>query len=124
MISADVKRLLAVCPNDLSGPAGPAGLRDWALFPVGLAGAFRRSELVGIDVVHLRFEKDGVVVRIPRSKAGRRGADIVLPRIRGEDTSAVRETCPVAALEHCYRQGFRRGPCSGGSPPPAPSRAG
>jgi integrase len=41
LISADVKRLIAVYPNDLPR------LRDRALFLVGLAGAFRRSELVG-----------------------------------------------------------------------------
>ena len=57
LISAEVKRLIAVCPGDL------AGLRDRALFLVGLAGAFRRSELVGIDVAHLRFESDSLIVR-------------------------------------------------------------
>jgi len=43
LTSAEIKRLLATCPDDL------AGLRDRALFLVGFAGAFRRSELVGID---------------------------------------------------------------------------
>jgi integrase len=75
LISTDVKRLITVCPGDL------AGLRDRALFLVGLAGAFRRSELVGIDVTHLRFEAIGVRVRIPRSKTDQEGegVDIVLP---------------------------------------------
>ena len=101
LISADVKRLIAVCPADL------AGLRDRALFLVGLAGAFRRSELVGIDVEHLRFENDSVIVRIPRSKTDQagEGADVALPRTRGEDT------CPVAALEAWLRRArIRRGP--------------
>ena len=84
LISADVKRLIAVCPHDLAG----------------LAGAFRRSELVGIDVEHLRFETDSVIVRIPRSKTDQagEGADVGLPRTRGEDT------CPVAALEAWLRR--------------------
>jgi len=101
LISADVKRLIAVCPTTLSG------LRDRALFLVGLAGAFRRSELVGIDVAHLRFEPDGVIVRIPRSKTDQagEGAEIALPRTRGA------ETCPVAALEAWLRRAkIRRGP--------------
>ena len=101
LISADVKRLIAVCPSDL------AGLRDRALFLVGLAGAFRRSELVGIDVGHLRFEAASVIVRIPRSKTDQAGevVDVALPRMRGE------ETCPVGALEAWLRRAkIRRGP--------------
>jgi integrase len=100
LISADVKRLIAVCPNDL------AGLRDWALFLVGLAGAFRRSEPVGIDIAHLRFEAEGVTVRIPRSKTDQagEGVDVALPRMRGT------ETCPVGALEARLRRSkIRRG---------------
>ena len=54
LILTEVKRLNAVCPRDL------AGMRDRALFLVGLAGAFQRSELVGIDVAHLRFETESV----------------------------------------------------------------
>ena len=75
LISADVKRLIAVCSGDL------AGLRDRALFLVGLAGAFQRSELVGIDVAHFRFEAIGVTERIPRSKTDQEeeGVDTVLP---------------------------------------------
>ena len=101
LISADVKQLIAVCPGDL------AGLRDRALFLVGLAGAFRRSELVAIDVAHLRFDKESVIVWIPRSKTDQagEGVDIALPRMRGE------ETCPVGALEAWLRRAkIRRGP--------------
>jgi integrase len=101
LISTDVKQLIAVCPRDL------AGMRDRALFLIGLAGAFRRSELVGIDVAHLRFETESVTVRIPRSKTDQAGdgADVALPRMRGE------ETCPVGALEAWLRRAkIRRGP--------------
>jgi integrase len=101
LVSADVKRLVAVCPTDL------AGLRDRALFLVGLAGAFRRSELVGIDVAHLQFDNESAMVRIPRSKTDQagEGAYVALPRMRGE------ETCPVGALEAWLRRAkIRRGP--------------
>ncbi len=71
------------------------------------AGAFRRSELVGIDVAHLRFETESVIVRIPRSKTDQagEGVDVGLPRMRGA------ETCPVGALEAWLRRArIRRGP--------------
>jgi integrase len=101
LTSAEVKRLLAVCPGDFRG------LRDRALFLVGLAGAFRRSELVGIDVADLRFEAAAVIVHLPRSKTDQegKGADVALPRMRGE------ETCPVRALDDwLQRAKIRRGP--------------
>ena len=101
LTSAEIKRLIATCADDL------AGLRDRALFLVGLAGAFRRSELVGIDFVHLRFEAAGAVIHVPRSKRDQegKGAEVTLPRMRGDDT------CPVRALERWLaRAKIRRGP--------------
>lgn len=101
LTSTEVKRLIEACPADL------AGLRDRALFLVGLAGAFRRSELVGIDVEHLRFAATGVIVRLPRSKTDQagEGEDVALPRARGT------ETCPVRALETWLRRAkIRCGP--------------
>lgn len=43
-------------------------IRDRALLLVGFAGALRRSELVGIDVEHVRFCEGGLMLTIPRSK--------------------------------------------------------
>jgi integrase len=115
LISADVKRLIAVCPADLSG------LRDRALFLVGLAGAFRRSELVAIDVAHLRFDKESVIVRIPRSKTDQAGAGWTLP------CHACAERRPVRLARWrpgCGAQKFGVARCSDGSPPSARSRGG
>ena len=101
LTSAEVKQLIAVCPGDL------AGLRDRALFLVGLAGAFRRAELVGIDVAHLRFTGSGVTIHLQHSKTDQagEGADVALPR--GRDPV----TCPVRALETwLQRAKLRRGP--------------
>ena len=94
LCSAEVKQLLAVCPSDL------AGLRYRALFLVGLAGAFRHSELVAMDWVHLRSEAAHVVVHAPRSKRDQdgKGADVTLPRMRDAE-GAPSENCPVRALE-------------------------
>jgi len=57
--------------------------------------------------VHLRFAADAVVIHIPRSKGDQagKGADVTLPRMRGDDT------CPVRALERWLRRArITRGP--------------
>ena len=53
--------------------AGLIGLRDRALHLLGFAGAFRRSELVGLDVEDCRFGKDGLTVTLRRSKTDQTG---------------------------------------------------
>lgn len=107
LCAQEIKQLLSACPADL------AGLRDRALFLVGFAGAFRRSELVAIDREHLRFEAAVAIIHVPRSKRDQegKGADVALPRMRDPDTGAVSETCPVRALETWLaRAKIRRGP--------------
>ena len=81
LTSVEVKWLIAGCAQGL------AGTRDRALFLVGFAGAFRRSELVAIDVHHLRFEADCVEIHLPRSKGDQagKGADVRLPRMRDQE---------------------------------------
>jgi integrase len=62
---------------------------------IGFAGALRRSELVGLDLEHVTWTKQGMWLLIVRSKtdtAGE-GAEIGIPR--GQSP----ETCPVAALK-------------------------
>jgi integrase len=106
LCAPEIKQLLGACPTDL------AGLRDRALFLVGFAGAFRRSELVAIDREHLRFETAVAIIHVPRSKRDQegKGADVTLPRMHDPETGAVSETCPVAALETWLRRGkIRRG---------------
>ncbi|MDQ2762560.1 MAG: site-specific integrase, partial [Pseudomonadota bacterium] len=105
LTSVEIKQLLATCRDDLTGH------RDRALFLVGFAGALRRSELVALDHVHLRFEASSVTLHIPRSKRDQdgKGADVTLPRMR-DGTGAVSETCPVQALERWLtRARIRRG---------------
>jgi site-specific recombinase XerD len=72
------------------------GKRDRALLLVGYAGAFRRSELVGLTVGQLARRGDrGYVVRLVRTKDDqqRRGRDVGIPRFAGSTL------CPVAALD-------------------------
>ena len=107
LTSVEIRQLIAGCAADLQG------LRDKALFLVGFAGALRRSELVGIDHQHLRFDAHGVVIRIPHSKTDQegKGADVTLPRMRGNEDGVASETCPVRALERWLtRAKIRRGP--------------
>jgi integrase len=68
--------------------------RDRALLLVGFAGAFRRSELVGICVEHLDFVEAGVEVLLPRSKTDQEGQGriVFIPYARSE-------RCPVKALK-------------------------
>ena len=53
--------------------AGTIGIRDRALILLGFAGAFRRSELVGLDVDDCVFSKDGLTVTLRRSKVDQEG---------------------------------------------------
>ena len=75
-------------------PAGVKGTRDAALLLVGFAGGLRRSELVGIDVEHVAFVGEGVVITLPRSKTDQDGAGrpVAIP------FGAHKDTCPVRAL--------------------------
>jgi site-specific recombinase XerD len=47
---------------------GIIGLRDRALILLGFAGAFRRSELVSLDVADCEFGRDGLTIILRRSK--------------------------------------------------------
>ena len=65
-------------------PATLAGKRDKALLALGFAGAFRRSELVALDVADLREDKDGlrVLVRPPKTDQEGRGFEKAIPHGR------------------------------------------
>ena len=88
--SAEVKRLVATCD------AGLAGLRDRALFLLGLAAALRRSELAAVQREHLHFRSDGALrLLLPRAKGDQAGEGEWIGLSRGKG----RDTCPVRALE-------------------------
>ena len=81
--------ILMAMPDDL-----PA-LRDRALLLLGYAGAFRRSELVALDVSDLRFSSLGLYVWIAAAKNDprKKGRELYVPRL------SVPELCAVRALE-------------------------
>lgn len=78
----------------MGGGAWLAGLRDRALLLLGFAGAFRRSELVALDVADIAADGDGLRVTIRRSKVDQEGAGATLGVPYGSDPL----TCPVRAL--------------------------
>ncbi|WP_027142933.1 site-specific integrase [Mesorhizobium sp. WSM3626] len=53
---------------------GAKDIRDKALLLLGFAGAFRRSELVGLDIADIEHVRQGIVVTLRRSKTDQIGA--------------------------------------------------
>src|SRR4051812_33371049 len=75
-------------------PATSKGTRDRALLLVGFAGAFRRTELVSLDVSDVQFVAEGLVITLRRSKTDRQGEGM----IKGVSFGSAPATCPVQAL--------------------------
>jgi site-specific recombinase XerD len=73
-------------------PATLAGKRDRALILLGMAGAFRRSELVGLDVEDLAFTDAGLDVTVRASKTDQEGEGVTVA------VPAGRTLLPVAAV--------------------------
>jgi site-specific recombinase XerD len=80
--------------------AGLIDLRDRALVLLGFAGAFRRSELVGLDVADLAFDRGGLTVTLRRSKTDQDGAG----RKIGIPYGSNPDTCPVRIVQAWLQQ--------------------
>lgn len=74
-------------------------LRDNALLQVGFFGAFRRSELVGINLENINFSKSGMEIIIPRSKSDQQGKGQICALPYGNE-----ELCPVLTLTAWLQQ--------------------
>jgi len=86
-----------------------AGLRDRALLLLGFGGAFRRSELVALDVLDLEEVAGGLRVRVRRSKTDQEGQGAVVPVRRGAAEDG--RYCPVRAVQAWLRAaGIAEGP--------------
>jgi integrase len=87
--------LLMRTPDTLTGK------RDRALLGLGFAGAFRRSELVALDVADLVEDPAGLRVRIRKGKTDQegRGAEIAIPAGRFiRPVALVREWLDAAGI--------------------------
>ena len=88
-LTADI-RAMVEAPD-----AGLIGARDRAIVLLGFAGAFRRAEIVGLDVSDLAFGRDGLTVTLWRSKTDQDGQG----RNVGIPYGSNPETCPVRTLQ-------------------------
>lgn len=68
--------------------------RDIALVLTGFFGAFRRSELVALQVSDLRWESEGLLIRLPRSKTDQQGVGLLRALPYGMATC-----CPATAMK-------------------------
>lgn len=75
-------------------PEGPRGLRDRALLLLAFCGAFRRSEVVSLDMEDIRQEREGLRVRLRRSKTDQEGESLE----KGISYQSDADVCPVRAL--------------------------
>jgi integrase len=87
--------------------AGMIGARDRALILLGFAGAFRRSELVALEVGDCAFGNDGLTVNLRKSKTDQEGQG----RKVGIPYGSNPETCPVRVLQSWMEEaGITSGP--------------
>lgn len=98
-INASPVKKAPVLPEELSRminalPDTVTGKRDKAILLVGFSGAFRRSELVGLILKDIHFGKDGMTIKLNRSKTDQEGTQDIeksIPKLKSE-------MCPVDAL--------------------------
>lgn len=79
----------------LEYPDTLAGYRDSALLLIGFSGAFRRSELVSLDVEHVERDAKGLIIHLEKSKVDQEGKGDQI----GIPYGSYAETCPVLAYD-------------------------
>jgi integrase len=84
----ELRRMVATCDRETK-----AGLRDRALLVLAFAGAFRRSELVALDVADVEQVPDGLRILVRRSKTDQEAVKRK-PLPYGSNPA----TCPVRTL--------------------------
>lgn len=86
----DLRKMIEAIPENRL-----IGIRDRALLVIGWAAALRRSELVELDVEHISFTKDGLILTIAQSKTDQKqeGQEVALP------FGSHPLTCPVRNLQ-------------------------
>lgn len=90
LVKDDLLELLVLVANQKPLKAA----RDKAVLLLGFAGAFRRSELVGLSMEDVTSHAHGIEIRIARSKTDQEGAGrtVFVPLAKSKDR------CPVTAL--------------------------
>jgi|HubBroStandDraft_6_1064221.scaffolds.fasta_scaffold366504_2 integrase len=93
-LTDDIRAMVSVTDSGL------IGTRDRAMILLGFAGAFRRSELVGLNVEDCDFGKDGLTITLRRSKTDQDGQG----RKIGIPYGSNPETCPVRTVQAWMEQ--------------------
>lgn len=95
-------RLIAMAA---AGDGGLTAIRDRALLLLGFAGAFRRSELVALDVSDIVVADGGLLITIRKSKTDQEGAGATVAIVPGAIA------CPVTAVHDWLKAaGIAEGP--------------
>ncbi|HVR46902.1 MAG TPA: site-specific integrase [Candidatus Binatia bacterium] len=89
ILTADLRRMLEPLTDTT------IDIRDRALLLLGFAGAFRRSELVALDVVDVRIVTNGLEVILRRSKTDQEREG----RLIGIPYGSNLVTCPVRSVQ-------------------------
>ena len=89
LLTEDIRAMVNTMPDNLKGT------RDRSLLLLGFAGAFRRSEIVSLDISDLTFSREGITVLLRRSKTDQEGEG----RKIGIPYGSNPDTCPVRALQ-------------------------
>jgi integrase len=99
--SSDLRSYFASINGDLRA------IRDRSILTMGLAGAFRRSELAALEVEDLEETTEGYRVTVRRSKTDQEGRGQVKVIVYGRDQA----TCPVLLLRTWLKgAGIESGP--------------
>jgi len=93
-LTDDIRTMVSVTDSEL------IGARDRAMILLGFAGAFRRSELVGLSIEDCEFGKDGLTITLRRSKTDQDG----MGRKIGIPYGSNPETCPVRTVQGWMEQ--------------------
>ncbi len=88
LLTDDIRAMVRTLPDSL------LGIRDRAVILLGYAVAFRRSELVQLDVTDLAPRVEGLAVTLRRSKTDQEGHG----RLVGIPFGTYPDTCPVQAV--------------------------
>lgn len=89
VVKDHLRAMIASLPDTLIGK------RDRALLLLGFAGAFRRSELVALDLADMQECPEGLRVTVRRSKTDQEGEG----QVKGIPASVNADLCPVKAVK-------------------------
>ncbi len=101
LLLAGLEKIVALQPNNLTG------IRNRAIVLTHWAGAFRRGELMGLNVDDLKFTQHGVTILLRKSKTDQAGTGIEksIPYLKNQSV------CPVRALQAWIKKsGITDGP--------------